>query len=547
MSLAPDFAASPCFERRRAADRALLLVGAWALLVGAALALRPIVPIDETRYLSVAWEMWLRGDFLVPHLNGLPYSDKPPLLFWLFHLGWWLFGVEEWWPRLVPSLFALANLFLTAALARRLWPDRRGVAKAAPWILLGLLLWSVYTTMVMFDMLVTFFVLLALLGLHAARCHGGVLPWLQVGAALGLGMLAKGPVVLMLPLFVAVLVPWWGRGMPWKGAAGWRWGLGVLGAVGLGAVLALAWALPAAAAGGVAYGKAILFSQTEGRLVHSFAHGRPWWWYLALLPALLYPYSLWAPLWSAGLRQRSADSGVRFTLASLLPGLVVFSLISGKQPHYLLPLMPGFALLAARLLDEPAPAPRPWSLLPPLGFLFFVGGAMAAAPWAAGWLDDLPAWAGSVSPGAGFVLLAAGVAFVLLFERLFAGRRATPSLLTLALVVAAWAGFSEASRQAFDLGALARYLSVAEQQRRPIAYVGDYQGELHFLGRLKKPFREIPLGAERRWLRRHPRGKVVQDLRYVPREIDRVDFTQPYRGDVLAVWSRGGLQRKTSR
>ena len=51
------------------------LVAAWALLVGVTQALRPILPIDETRYVSVAWEMWARGDFLVPHLNGSPYSE----------------------------------------------------------------------------------------------------------------------------------------------------------------------------------------------------------------------------------------------------------------------------------------------------------------------------------------------------------------------------------------------------------------------------------------------------------------------------------------
>ena len=65
----------------------------WLLLVGVALATRPLLPVDETRYVSVAWEMWQRGDFLVPHLNGSPYSDKPPLLFWLMHAGWWVFGV----------------------------------------------------------------------------------------------------------------------------------------------------------------------------------------------------------------------------------------------------------------------------------------------------------------------------------------------------------------------------------------------------------------------------------------------------------------------
>ena len=57
----------------------------WGLPIVATLVYRPVLPIDETRYLSVAWEMWLRGDFLVPHLNGEPYSHKPPLLFWLMN------------------------------------------------------------------------------------------------------------------------------------------------------------------------------------------------------------------------------------------------------------------------------------------------------------------------------------------------------------------------------------------------------------------------------------------------------------------------------
>src|SRR5262245_26876685 len=155
------------------------VLAAWALLAGLPLALRPLLPIDETRYASVAWEMWTRGDFLVPHLNGLPYSDKPPLLFWLFHLGWWAFGVNEWWPRLVPAIFSLANLFLTSMLARRLWPERPAVARAVPFVLLGFLLWSVFTGMLMFDMLVTFCVLLALLGLQDAWTGGGARGWIQ--------------------------------------------------------------------------------------------------------------------------------------------------------------------------------------------------------------------------------------------------------------------------------------------------------------------------------------------------------------------------------
>ena len=43
--------------------------------------LRPLLPVDETRYLTVAWEMWTSGSYIVPHLNGEPFSHKPPLLF----------------------------------------------------------------------------------------------------------------------------------------------------------------------------------------------------------------------------------------------------------------------------------------------------------------------------------------------------------------------------------------------------------------------------------------------------------------------------------
>ena len=52
--------------------------GLWIVVMAAAVLTRPLMPVDETRYLAVAWEMWLGGDYLVPHLNGETYSHKPP-------------------------------------------------------------------------------------------------------------------------------------------------------------------------------------------------------------------------------------------------------------------------------------------------------------------------------------------------------------------------------------------------------------------------------------------------------------------------------------
>ena len=68
---------------------------------------RPILPIDETRYLSVAYEMFIDKEWVVPKLNGEIYSQKPPLLFWLIQSGWSIFGVNIWWPRML-GLIALS-------------------------------------------------------------------------------------------------------------------------------------------------------------------------------------------------------------------------------------------------------------------------------------------------------------------------------------------------------------------------------------------------------------------------------------------------------
>ena len=110
----------------------------WGILLASVLVLatlqlwlRPLMPVDETRYLSVAWEMWWRGDFLVPYLNGEPYSHKPPLLFWLMHGLWSLFGVSELAARLIPLLLSVLALWMSAGLADRLWPGQSGRVRHA--------------------------------------------------------------------------------------------------------------------------------------------------------------------------------------------------------------------------------------------------------------------------------------------------------------------------------------------------------------------------------------------------------------------------------
>ncbi|HEX6405881.1 MAG TPA: hypothetical protein VFZ90_01705, partial [Gemmatimonadales bacterium] len=183
--------------------------------------------------------------------------------------------------------------------------------------------------------------------------RGGALQgWMAYGAGVGLGVLAKGPVVLVHVLPAAVLAPWWTRNASERRWSSWY--LGLVAALGLGAALGLAWALAASADQGGAYRDAILWGQTAGRVTKSFAHRHPFWWYLLAFPLVLLPWSLWRPWWRslAGAVRARESVVLRFALAWVVPGFVILSLISGKQPHYLFPLLPGVALLAAKALPS---------------------------------------------------------------------------------------------------------------------------------------------------------------------------------------------------
>src|SRR5581483_10917181 len=58
---------------------------------------------DEARYAEIAREMLAGGGWVVPHLNYVPYVEKPPLLYWTGALWMALLGVNEFAARLTPA------------------------------------------------------------------------------------------------------------------------------------------------------------------------------------------------------------------------------------------------------------------------------------------------------------------------------------------------------------------------------------------------------------------------------------------------------------
>ncbi|RKZ40327.1 MAG: glycosyltransferase family 39 protein [Gammaproteobacteria bacterium] len=510
----------------------------WLLLVLIPLFSRTFLQIDETRYVTVAWEMWIGGEWLVPSLNGELYHHKPPLLFWLMHLGWAVFGVNEWWPRIIPGLFSLGSLWLTALLARQLWPQQPQIAQWAPLILLSSLLWSLFTSATMFDMVLAFFTLLGMVAIVHAGHKNELKAYGLLGVAIGLGILTKGPVILLHLLPVALFAPWWQRARQFS----WRsWYLGLLGSTLLGALIALAWAIPAGLAGGSEFRQALFWGQTANRIVNSFAHNHPLWWYLPLLPVALFPWLLWLPFWR-GLLQlpqhlNDREEGVRFCFLWLILALIAFSLISGKQLHYLLPTLPAFALLMTYLIVKLPieKQQRRWDTLLPALVIMMMGILLIMAPHLYPKLR-VPIWVSQISALPGIILI--------ILSGILITWKISQVKLRLLLISVIGILFSlilpltiiRAAGPAYDLHEISQHISTLQRRGEKFAHFGDYHGQYQFLGRLKKPLTVVDEYTICPWLAQHPQGQLIVYFSSSYKKLSQyANYVQAYRSKVVGI------------
>lgn len=464
---------------------------------------RPLLAPDETRYMSVAWEAHVSGDHLVSHLNTTTYAHKPPLLFWLINAVWYVTGLSEYAARLVSPVAGIVCLLLTAMMARRLWPAATALQRCAPTMLLSMAVWIIFCPVTMFDMLLTCFTLLGLLGVLRAEAGATRSGWLLAGVAMGLGILSKGPVVLIHAMPVALLAPWWSI----RVRTGYvRWYIGCGFAIVIAAAIALAWALPSAAAGGNDYGNELLYGQTTGRMVNSFAHRQPFWWYLPWLPLCVMPWLLFGSVWR-GVRITKIDSPLKFLICWAGGSLLSLSLVSGKQVYYLLPVMPAFALIFARLAtsENGSVAKRNLSLV----ILGTIG--MGALPLIANHIPPLSETGlrDLVADWYAIPLMACGAALIpCAFQRIESAVSAvgTAGILFFVIVIVSvkstmWKGF--------DLRPLAQTVA---SHKGGVAWYGRYHGQLNYLGRIRYVEETSDPQELSIWLTDHRNGMVIMRL-----------------------------------
>ena len=337
---------------------------------------------DEGFYAATAAEMHARNDWVTPTFNGKLFAHKPPMMFWGMMVGYEIFGVSELGARFVSSLFGLGTVFLTYAIARKLFDATTGLF--AGLAIGSCIMFTIVARSATADAHLTFFTILALYlwvgdyfsapktdrDQNLSSVHWRT--WIMTYAAMGLAVLTKGPIGFLFPTAViglfllteqqvdsptgSTFVKRLFNGMKPYGPIQFVrtvWAMRPITAAVVVLCVASPWYLLVQWRTNGAFLQEFIGVHHLGRMSQAMDnHSGPAYYYLLACLVGMYPWSAFAiptaMSWFGQSRVTQHTRAVRFVSCWVAVYLVIFSLASTKLPNYVLPAYPALAIIVGR-------------------------------------------------------------------------------------------------------------------------------------------------------------------------------------------------------
>ncbi len=333
----------------------LIFLGLYILPLG----VRPLVYPDEPRYAEIAREMVADGDFVVPHLNGLRYFEKPVMGHWLNAASILVFGENEFAVRFPSALAAALSALMLFFLVRRFSAKtidgefgNDGYFAGGAAALIFLTCFEVFAVGVYsaLDSMFSFFISAAMICYYYALSeHGGTgrrnVLLSYFGILIGFAFLTKGFLAFVIPVTaIAPFLVWEKR---WNEFFSSPW-ISLAAAV----MVILPWA--------------VWIHLREPDFWHYFfweehirrfaaddaQHKAPFYYYLLWFPITVMPWTFLLPAAVSGLRKKTSHAPfdtplIRYAVCWLVFPFLFFSVAKGKIITYILPCLIPFALLSA--------------------------------------------------------------------------------------------------------------------------------------------------------------------------------------------------------
>jgi 4-amino-4-deoxy-L-arabinose transferase-like glycosyltransferase len=346
----------------------LVLVAAALLLFLPGFFAVPPTDRDEARFAQATKQMVETGDYIDIRFQDEVRYKKPVGIYWLQAasvkaaraLGM-RNALSTIWIYRIPSLLGAIGAVLLTYWCALAFVSRRAALFAAL-MMASCVLLGVERLLAKTDAMLLMTVVAAMGALARAYLPqektGTQDEWINAAVfwtAIASGVLLKGPLIVMIVALAALALAVVDR------SARWLLGLKPLAGLVWLAVLVMPWFVAITGRAGEAF-----YSESLGRDLLSKifggqeGHGAPPGYYFALFWITFWPGATLAALATPFVWASRHEARIKFLLAWLVPAWLIFELVITKLPHYVLPLYPAIAILAAAALDKGQLSRKPW-------------------------------------------------------------------------------------------------------------------------------------------------------------------------------------------
>jgi 4-amino-4-deoxy-L-arabinose transferase-like glycosyltransferase len=292
---------------------------------------------DEGRYAEIAREMLQSGNAIVPHLNYVAYVEKPPLLYWLTTLSFWIFGISEFSARLPVALSAIAGVLATYCFALRAFGRRHGFLAGA--ILATTPLYAIMAQVITTDMLLTALVTIATFSFYLAWKEGGRWCWVAY-VAMGLAVMTKGPVGAAIPILTIMIFLGLNREL-----SGAITRFRAIPGLTLTAIISAPWFVAMTIREPGFFDFYFIGEHLRRAFEADYSHTEAFYFYVPVILVGLLPWSILVPFLTW--RSRPQNPARRFCVVAASVTIVAFSCASAKLIPYVLPAVAPLVVLIA--------------------------------------------------------------------------------------------------------------------------------------------------------------------------------------------------------
>lgn len=338
---------------------AVVVIGA-ILLFFPALGLMPIMDPSDGYYSEGAREMFESGNYLVPHLNYVPWFEKPILIYWLISLSYKIFGVTEFAARFPAALSATALTILSYPFNRQYLRRRAALLSTLVLASSALVLLIGHIAVTDMPLCLLFSATVACLFLTITKNISWI-KWLGY-IALGIAVLCKGPmagVLVFVSLFAYIGFTSRSVNSAWQAVKKLQLIYGAL----IVAAISLPWFIAVTIATNGEFYQEFFIRQNIGRALGTVNHQAGPLYYVPVYLGGFFPWSIYllsfipaivAVVKRARLKCREMSLRSQLIVLSALTAAWMypfFTIVSAKLTTYILPMFPAMAILVGTSMD----------------------------------------------------------------------------------------------------------------------------------------------------------------------------------------------------